>query len=59
MAGLIWEEVESSIATEQSSYKKVHALVFRAKVPGGWLILVRESVSPSTTFYPDPNYEWS
>lgn len=30
----------------------------RAKVPGGWLILVGDSSSRSVTFYPDPDHEW-
>ncbi len=35
---------------------------WRAKVPGGWLVLIIEkqsSNSLSTTFYPDPQHEWS
>ena len=34
----------------------------RAKVPGGWLVLVsvnaHTSVSASLTFYPDPEHAW-
>ncbi len=35
---------------------------WRAKVPGGWLVLTTmataDGVSQSTTFYPDPAHEW-
>lgn len=35
---------------------------FRAKVPGGWFVLVMvetpEEASPSLTFYPDPGHAW-
>lgn len=39
-----WEELKSN-----------HWLVLRAKVPGGWLVLVE---GKGLTFYPDPNHEW-
>ncbi|HSW48627.1 MAG TPA: hypothetical protein VLH09_00560 [Bryobacteraceae bacterium] len=43
---LIWQEVMSN-----------QGRVYRAKVPGGWLIWGRsEEVSP--TFYPDPQHLW-
>ena len=36
---------------------------WRAKVPGGWLVLViqgfAQGVAQSTTFYPDPAHEWN
>ncbi len=31
---------------------------FRAKVPGGWLVLFSGSASSGVTFYPDPKHEW-
>jgi hypothetical protein len=31
----------------------------RAKVPGGWFIMFMISLSPTMTFYPDPNHEWN
>lgn len=31
---------------------------YRAKVPGGWLIMVRGSTAPGLTFLPDPNHQW-
>ena len=30
----------------------------RAKVPGGWLIVIKLSDSFELTFYPDPKHEW-
>ncbi|MGA2063256.1 MAG: hypothetical protein ABSG67_22525 [Thermoguttaceae bacterium] len=30
----------------------------RAKVPGGWLIMVKLTDSFELTFYPDPKHEW-
>lgn len=36
------------------------AEIFRAKVPGGWLINVREMQKGQMglTFFPDPNHQW-
>jgi len=32
---------------------------YRAKVPGGWIVLFSGSAGISgVTFYPDPNHEW-
>ncbi len=31
-------------------------LIFRAKVPGGWLVVMRPN--DSITFLPDPTHEW-
>lgn len=36
--------------------------VYRARVPGGWLIFIwtpGRSGLGSATFYPDPNHEWN
>ena len=34
--------------------------VYRARVPGGWLIFVGyEGRVEGTTFYPDPKHEWN
>ena len=30
--------------------------IFRAKIPGGWLVVVRPY--DNLTFYPDPKHEW-
>lgn len=31
--------------------------IFRAQVPGGWLVLLKGD-QPSLFFYPDPNHKW-
>ena len=31
--------------------------MFRAQVPGGWLILLKAD-QPTLFFYPDPNHRW-
>lgn len=41
-----WQKLESN----QGS-------VYRAKVPGGWLILILWG-EMSITFYPDPDHKW-
>lgn len=33
--------------------------VFRAKVPGGWLVAIQFHDGEGLTFYPDPNHEWN
>jgi hypothetical protein len=30
----------------------------RAKVPGGWIIVVRQIAGCGTTFMPDPEHKW-
>lgn len=53
--GLVWEELKSSRADGG-----VFALqwdVHRAKVPGGWLVLVIHNAT-GLTFYPDPDHKW-
>jgi hypothetical protein len=32
--------------------------VYRAEVPGGWLVIVTQPDGVGITFYPDPDYEW-
>ena len=32
--------------------------VYRAKVPGGWLVLFKGFDNAGLTFYPDPNHAW-
>jgi hypothetical protein len=42
-----WENLKSSEGT-----------VYRAKVPGGWLVVFEGYCERSLTFYPDPNHKW-
>jgi hypothetical protein len=32
--------------------------VYRAKVPGGWLVAIAFHDGQGLTFYPDPNHSW-
>ena len=47
-----WEKLGCNTATLLNLY--------RAKVPGGWFVVVvgGESESPTLTFYPDPEHVW-
>jgi hypothetical protein len=58
MRGIDWEDLGEN--------KLGHGIVirmFRAKVPGGWLIMAEPTHrvgegGPSLVFYPDPAHEW-
>ncbi len=52
---LSWEELNSSRAG--GGILKLGWNVHRAKVPGGWLVLVIHNTS-GITFYPDPEHKW-
>ena len=43
-----WEQLEHDGAGK----------IYRAKVPGGWLILLSRSMENAITFYPDPQHAW-
>ncbi len=49
---LEWEELDSKMLVTD---------VFRARVPGGWLVMVKGGLffsrPKSITFYPDPEHE--
>lgn len=32
--------------------------LFRAKIPGGWLVWITQNDGEGLTYYPDPNHEW-
>ncbi len=39
---------------------KMATVVYRAKVPGGWLVVTAGGNGMSgVTFYPDPRHEWN
>lgn len=46
-----WETVISETA-------HTRVTMYRAKVPGGWLIMLWPGEAASVTFYPDPNHRW-
>ena len=52
---LLWEELKSS--RTDGGILKLDWTVHRAKVPGGWLVLVMHNTS-GLTFYPDPEHKW-
>lgn len=47
---LRWEEIKCEPHVDGSLY--------RAKVPGGWLLLRDKYYGVSITFYPDPDHRW-
>ncbi len=59
-ATLVWEHVKND--SNQSEIKNsLRKESYRAKVPGGWLVEVRNNNSPITgglVYLPDPNHEW-
>ena len=54
--GLVWEQVKSSRA--EAGVFSLDWQVHRAKVPGGWLVLVLHNTS-GLAFYPDPHHQWT
>jgi hypothetical protein len=55
MPNLTWEKVKSSRTGSRAF--KLNWDVHRAKVPGGWLVVVIHNTY-GLTFYPDPEYKW-
>jgi hypothetical protein len=53
--GLLWEQVKTSRA--DAPMFSLEWQVHRAKVPGGWLVLVLHNAN-GLTFYPDPEHAW-
>jgi len=51
---LVWHKLNSSRA--EGGFFKLGD-VYRAKVPGGWLLLVTNNAR-GLTFYPDPEHHW-
>jgi hypothetical protein len=35
-----------------------YANAFRAKVPGGWLVVTKSNSGGGVAFYPDPEHKW-
>jgi hypothetical protein len=52
---LVWEDLRSSRAGGE--ILKLGWDIYRARVPGGWLVLVIHNTS-GLTFYPDPEHRW-
>ena len=51
---LVWHKLNSSSA-DGRIFKLGN--VYRAKVPGGWFVLVADNAT-GLTFYPDPDHNW-
>ena len=51
---LVWHKLNSSSAGDE--FFKLGD-VYRAKVPGGWLVLVTNNAR-GLMFYPDPEHKW-
>jgi hypothetical protein len=49
---LVWEKLNSN-----GGGFALQSDVHRAKVPGGWLVLVNHPTT-GLTFYPDPEHKW-
>lgn len=54
---LVWETIENQTKDGANPVQ-----LYRAKVPGGWLVLFKrnpgDNVVLSSLFYPDPNHIW-
>lgn len=53
---LLWEELKSQVGI--GGMFSPWIIVYRAKVPGGWLVATRSYDSGGVTFLPDPEHEW-
>ncbi len=53
MATIVWEEIQQ----EGIGWFAKRGL-YRAKVPGGWLVRVQTSESDFIVFLPDPDHSW-
>jgi len=54
---IVWEELPHRNVNEGFFVGSTPS-VYRAKVPGGWLVATKDSDSGGVTFLPDPNHEW-
>ena len=43
---------------EKLDVEALSSRVNRAKIPGGWLLIVTSSSGGGCTFYPDPHHKW-
>jgi len=43
---------------EKLDVEALSARVNRARIPGGWLLIVTSSSGGGCTFYPDPQHRW-
>lgn len=43
---------------EKLDANALYANAYRAKVPGGWLVVTKSNSGGGVTFYPDPEHKW-
>jgi hypothetical protein len=58
---LLWEPLNvahGSPATPESATEFLTLAMYRAKVPGGWLLLAKVTHGISVSFYPDAGHVW-
>ena len=52
-ADLTWQFLQENWSADRSQS------LYRAKVPGGWLLRVQGKAGGGITFYPDPAHKWN
>ena len=53
-----WERIESLAAHHPFNVPVTHGEMYRAKVPGGWIVAWYSINLGGAMFYPDPKHEW-
>lgn len=53
---LKWEPIPTIFPSNNSS--GIYQTIYRAKVPGGWIITNTYTSMSPITFYPDPDHKW-
>lgn len=51
---LVWERIHSHNSRRPSPYPDI----FRAAIPGGWLVVASQPEGAGPTFVPDPLHRW-
>lgn len=52
---MTWEKVDDKCMLPGVGW----VMLFRCRVPGGWLVVLEIVGNNSITFYPDPDHEWN
>jgi hypothetical protein len=56
LPALVFEQLNVAVAKYSAG---IYESLFRARVPGGWLIVVHQQDGCGTTFIPDPEHLWN
>jgi hypothetical protein len=51
---LIFEKLDAVVKGMMGNF-----VSWRSKVPGGWLFVIKEGPTVTTTFVPDPEHKWN